>query len=127
MVVLIRATQYHMEVVDTCEPRITGPMTTGSKLESCSRRRANAWVCDSSGVSHGPLRTLKVSTHHVLQRMGVGGHHANGGGPLMVLLVETFVEVWLVEQPERGGGETFMLVRRGLKTGSGAVDPHLCE
>lgn len=59
--------------------------------------------------------------------MGVGGHHANGGGPLMVLLVETFVEVWLVEQPERGGGETFMLVRRGLKTGSGAVDPHLCE
>lgn len=64
------------------------------------------------GVSHGPLRTLKVSTHHVLQRMGVGGHHADGGGPLMVLLVETFIEVWLVEQPGRGGGETLMAVRR---------------
>lgn len=37
--------------------------------------------------------------------MGVGGHYPNGGGPLMVLLVEAFIEVWMVEQPEeRGGG-----------------------
>lgn len=43
--------------------------------------------------------------------MGVGGHHADGGGPLMVLLVETFIEVWLVEQPERRG-QMFMPVRR---------------
>lgn len=33
MVVLTRATQYHMEVVDTWEPRRTGPLTTGNKLE----------------------------------------------------------------------------------------------
>lgn len=31
--------------------------------------------------------------------MGVGGHHADGGGPLVVLLVETLIEVWLVEEP----------------------------
>lgn len=81
----------------------------------------------SRGVSHGPLRTLKVSTHHMLQRMGVGGHHADGGGPLVVLLVETFIEVWLVEQPERRGGGDVYAGETMLKTGCGAVDPHLCE
>lgn len=49
----------------------------------------------------GTLQTLSASTHHVLQRVGVGGHQADGGGPLVVLLVEPFVEDWIVEQPER--------------------------
>lgn len=94
---LIRATQYHMEVVETCEPRITGPMTTGSRLDSCSREQECVFGFESAKCAE----TEPVSTHHVLQRMGVGGHQANGGGPLMVLLVEPFVEHWIVEQPER--------------------------
>lgn len=37
MVVLNRARQYHRLVVVRWEPRITGPISTGSVLESCSR------------------------------------------------------------------------------------------
>lgn len=44
MVVLIRATQYHMQVVETWEPRITGPITTGIRLESCSREEEQIFV-----------------------------------------------------------------------------------
>lgn len=66
------------------------------------KRRTNVWVCTSSVSWRGILQTLNASTHQVLQRMGVGGHHSNGSRPLMVLLVEMFIEVWMVEQPERG-------------------------
>lgn len=33
-VVLTSARQYHMHVLDTCEPSSTGPITTGSRLEN---------------------------------------------------------------------------------------------
>ena len=39
----------------------------------------------------------------MFNRVCVDGDHANGGGPLMVLLVEVLVEGWVVEQPARGG------------------------
>lgn len=109
MVVLIRATQYHMQVVETWDPRITGPMTTGSKLENCSREKDIFGFVTARGTGT-ELCGLGEPTHHVLQRMGVGGHHSDGSGPLMVLLVETFIKVWMVEQPERRQGKMFMLL-----------------
>lgn len=60
---------------------------------------------------HGTLQAREASAHHVLQRVGVGGHHTNGSGPLVVLLVEAFVEVWMVEQPEGRQGQMLMLVK----------------
>lgn len=41
-----------------------------------------------------------MKTHHMLQRMSVDGDHSDGSGPLMVLLVEMFVEAGMVEQSE---------------------------
>lgn len=110
--VLIRATQYHMQVVETWEPRITGPMTTGSRLESCSREEEQMFGVATARCPGQEACRLKEPTHHVLQRMGIGGHHPDGSGPLVVLLVETFIEVWVVEQPERDDrGEMFVTVK----------------
>jgi len=45
------------------------------------------------------MNTNGVS-HQVLQRMSVNGHDSDGSGPLVVLFVETLVEVGAVEQPD---------------------------
>lgn len=37
----------------------------------------------------------------MLQRVGVDADHSNGGGPLMVLFVESLIEAGMVEKPER--------------------------
>lgn len=37
----------------------------------------------------------------MLQRMSVDGDDSDGGGPLMVLLVEMLVEAGMVEEPDR--------------------------
>ena len=52
-----------------------------------------------SELEHG----LQHMAHHVLQRVGVDGHHPDGGGPFVVLLMDVLVEGRVVEEPGRGG------------------------
>jgi len=40
------------------------------------------------------------STYYVLHRVSVNGDHANGGCPLVVLLVDVLVQEWEVNEPE---------------------------
>lgn len=41
------------------------------------------------------------NTHHMLQRMSVGGNNSDRSGPLMVLFVVMLVEAGMVEQPDK--------------------------
>lgn len=42
----------------------------------------------------------KVRIYQMFQRVGVGGDHADRGGPLVVLLVEALVEGGMMEQSD---------------------------